>query len=75
MLAQARGLCRRRRRSSRSGRARNRGRGSGTSAIRVGVKEFVLAVYRFEVGHADAGSADGHAPREQFPEQILGCGE
>src|SRR5712691_10018933 len=34
------------------------------AAIGVGVKEFVLAFVGFEVVHADADEADGHAARE-----------
>ena len=34
------------------------------AAVRIGVKQFVLAPVGFEVVHADAGEADGHAARE-----------
>src|SRR5882762_1972484 len=45
------------------------------AAVGVGVKEFVLAFVGFEVVHADAGEADGHAAREQFAEQVFCGGE
>src|SRR6266481_1630602 len=45
------------------------------AAVRIGVKQFVLAPVGFEVVYADAGEADGHAAREQFGEQVFGGGE
>ena len=47
----------------------------GPAAIGIGVEKFVLAFVGFEVMHADAGEADGHATREQFAEQIFCGGE
>ncbi len=45
------------------------------AAVGVSVKEFVLAFVGFEVVHADADQADGHAAREQFGEQVFCGGE
>ena len=47
----------------------------GPAAIGIGVEKFVLAFVGFEVMHADAGEADGHAARKQFGEQVLCGGE
>ena len=40
------------------------------AAIRVGVKELVLAFVGFEVVHTDADQADGHAANDEISQQL-----
>src|SRR5215472_6436610 len=45
------------------------------AAVRARIEQFILLAVGFEIGHADASQPYGHAPREQFGEQVLGDDE